>query len=88
VHQNYPNPFNPVTQFQFDLPQAGAVKLAIYDMVGHLVRTLVSGEYAAGRHHAIWDATDGQGMKVGSGIYFCRFESNQFVAVKKVVLVR
>jgi hypothetical protein len=86
--QNYPNPFNPVTQVQFDLPKAGAVKLVIYDMVGNLVRTLVSGEYAAGKHRVTWDATNEQGMKVGSGIYFYRVESNQFVSVKKMVLAK
>jgi len=53
-----------------------------------LVRTLVSGEYAAGKHRVTWDATDEQGMKVGSGIYFCRFQSNQFVAVKRMVLAK
>ncbi|MGH7491848.1 MAG: T9SS type A sorting domain-containing protein, partial [bacterium] len=88
LHQNYPNPFNPVTRLQFDLPQAGAVRIAIYDMVGHLVRTLATGEYAAGQHHITWDATDERGMKVGTGIYFCRFESNHFVAVRKMLLAK
>jgi hypothetical protein len=88
LHQNFPNPFNPMTQLQFDLPKAGVVRIAIYDIAGHLVRTVVAGEYAAGQHHITWDATDEQGMKVGSGIYFCRFESNHFVAVRKMVLAK
>ncbi len=88
LHQNYPNPFNPTTRLQFDLPEAGVVRIAIYDLAGNLVRTVVAGEYAAGQHHITWDATDEQGMKVGSGIYFCRFESNHFVAVRKMVLAK
>ncbi|MCH8127517.1 T9SS type A sorting domain-containing protein, partial [candidate division KSB1 bacterium] len=58
LEQNYPNPFNPTTEISFGIPEAGEVKLAIYNLSGQLVRTLVSGQLPAGNYKVTWKATD------------------------------
>lgn len=68
--QNYPNPFNPETKFVFSLPQAGVVKLNIYSLTGQLVRTLVDGTIAAGRHEISWNGQDQSGRVVANGVYW------------------
>jgi hypothetical protein len=68
--QNFPNPFNPATTIEFSLSAIGPVSLIVYDMRGRLVRKLVSCEQPAGRQRIVWDATDDDGQRVGSGVYF------------------
>ncbi len=86
--QNYPNPFNPSTTIHFDVPQTGDVTLSIYNLRGQLVRTLVSGVVAAGRHQILWDGADERGVHVASGIYLYRLQADGFTAIRKLVLTK
>jgi spore coat protein A, manganese oxidase len=86
--QNYPNPFNPSTTISFALQAAGEVKLAVYDLSGQLIKTLVAGNLPAGRHNVIWNATNENGGKVASGVYFYKLAANGFVSQKKLVLMK
>jgi hypothetical protein len=70
--QNYPNPFNPGTQINFSLPASGKVILDIYNETGQLVRTLVEGDMAAGRHAVRWNGHNQLGKTVAAGIYLYR----------------
>jgi hypothetical protein len=88
LYQNYPNPFNPSTMIGFQLPVAGEIRLAIYNMNGQLVRTLANGKYAAGNHTLLWDGTDGSGARVASGVYLYVIRAGGFVAQKKLVLMQ
>jgi hypothetical protein len=88
LHQNVPNPFNPRTTLRFSVPEASAVRLAVYDVNGRMVRTLISGERAAGMHEVTWDGTDDVGRAVASGVYVYRLTTDADVAVRKMVLVR
>ncbi|MFH1942421.1 MAG: cohesin domain-containing protein [bacterium] len=72
LHQNFPNPFNPETVVRYDLPKAMRVELAVINLLGVRVKTLVDGVQAAGFHHVVWDGTDDARRNVESGIYFCR----------------
>jgi hypothetical protein len=88
LHQNYPNPFNPATSIQFALPQPEKVHLAIYDLRGRLVRTLVDHElHSQGWYTLSWDGRDNVGQKAASGIYFTKFQAGKFAATKKMTLV-
>jgi hypothetical protein len=88
LEQNYPNPFNPQTRIRFAIPEAAYVKLNIYDINGMLVKTLDEGNKSVGRYEAIWDGKNSFGSKVGSGVYFYRLQSNSFVQVKKMILLK
>ena len=82
LHGNYPNPFNPVTEIAFDLPEAGAVSLKVFDLMGREVAVLVNGEKPAGQHAISFDARD-----LPSGMYICRMTANEFTASHKMMLI-
>jgi len=84
----HPNPFNPLTTIRFDLASAGRVRLAVYDVAGRLIRTLVDAEMAPGAHEAVWDGRDAAGRAVGSGSYFARVRAGQGGATAGMSLVR
>lgn len=88
LDQNYPNPFNPSTTIAFDLPQAGPVTLAIYNLLGEKIRTLLNQPLAAGKHQAVWDGKNESGESMPSGVYHYKIEAQNFRAVKKLVLAR
>jgi hypothetical protein len=83
LHQNYPNPFNPETNITFDLVEAGNVHLAVYNLMGQQVATVVNGEIASGRHTVNFNATN-----LPSGVYVYRLNVNGFVAEKKMMLMK
>ncbi len=81
--QNYPNPFNPETKINYELPKNGFVNLKIYDMTGREVMQLVNNVQEAGYYSVKFN-----GLSLSSGIYFYRLTSENFIAVKKMVLVK
>jgi len=83
-----PNPFNPSTMIGFALPEAGRVDLAIYDVRGRLVRTLVAAELPAGEHTAFWDGRDARGAGTSSGVYIVRLTSAGREATQKIQLMK
>jgi subtilisin-like proprotein convertase family protein len=100
LHPNFPNPFlsgakspahgggNPETHIRFDLPENGRVTLRIFNSLGQQVRVLVDGEYPTGYHRVVWDGKDGHGKAVASGVYFYRLKAGEFVAQRKMILLR
>jgi uncharacterized delta-60 repeat protein len=83
LHQNYPNPFNPTTVIRYDVPVTGKVSLAIFNLLGQRVTTLLDQRQAAGTHTIQWDAADWP-----SGVYLCRMEAAGFVQTRKMLLVK
>ena len=88
IHQNYPNPFNPSTTLRYALPEQSDVKIAVYDMIGRKVRTLVNDSQDAGYKSVIWDATNDYGERVGAGIYLYQIQAGAFVQTRKMVLLK
>jgi hypothetical protein len=88
LYQNYPNPFNPTTTIRFDLPNQARVVLKIYNILGHEVRTLVSGVVSAGSHSYNWEGKNQSGKDVSSGIYLYRIEADSFSKTMKLLLLR
>lgn len=86
--QNYPNPFNPSTVIRFALPQAGQMRLAVYNILGHRIRMLMEGVRPAGEFQVTWDGRDETGRQVASGIYFCRLEAQGQMQTRKLTLIR
>jgi hypothetical protein len=83
-----PNPFNMETNITFGVPRQTQVSLAIYNILGEKVRTLVSGERDAGIHTVRWDSRDESGRLVASGIYFYRLQTNRSAKTMKMILMK
>ena len=88
LSQNYPNPFNPTTTFEFALPKPARVTLRIYNLRGQEIRTLVDAQKAAGRHRVTWNGEDRHGNRVASGVYVYQLKTEEFVATRKLILLR
>ena len=88
LYPNRPNPFNPDTEIGYALPAARRVRLAVYDLLGREVVTLVDEKRETGVHRVRWDGRDGSGMEVGSGLYFYRMEVDGSVRARKMVRIK
>ena len=89
IKQNSPNPFGASTEIAFSVSAGhGPASLAIYDVAGRRVRTLVDGRLDAGPHTAAWDASDSRGHRVAPGIYFCRLEMEGEAVARKIAVLR
>jgi len=86
--QNFPNPFNPKTSIRFDLPEAQAVRLAVYDTSGRQVALLVDEIKQAGYHTVEWNGTDDRGSSMASGIYFYRIEAGPLKQTTRMMLLK
>jgi len=82
-----PNPFRTVATIDFALPEAGAVEVAVFDVTGRRLSTLVDGFRNAGRHQAKWEGHRDDGTRVPSGIYFCRVSAGTASRTRCLVLV-
>jgi len=88
LYPNYPNPFNPRTTIAYAVRETGRVHIAIYDVAGRLVKTLVDDVRLAGRHSAAWDGRDERGVEAASGVYFVRLVAGGRVQTQKLVLIK
>ncbi|MGD9548115.1 MAG: trypsin-like peptidase domain-containing protein [Candidatus Krumholzibacteriia bacterium] len=85
---NHPNPFNPLTKVSFTLDRAGEIRLAVYDVQGRLVRTLLAASLESGDHSVVWNGLDDHGRHAGSGVYFARMTAGDQVVDHKMVLLK
>jgi len=95
VLYNYPNPCNPETRILYRIPAASFVRLKIFNLMGHEVKTLQEVEKQAGEHSVVWDARDDLGRDVSSGIYIYKLtvepvsgNGKRFEESRKLMLVR
>jgi hypothetical protein len=86
--QNYPNPLNPATSIVFMLPSRQAVDLAVYDLTGRRLKTLVSGPQDPGVHTIEWNGLDQGGNPVASGVYFYKMHASDVTQTRKLVITR
>jgi len=88
LSQNFPNPFNPRTTIKYSIPSGNNgeqlnVKLAVYDVLGRKVATLVNEKKSSGNYRIFFDGND-----LPSGIYFYKLTAGSFTEVKKMVLMK
>lgn len=83
LNQNYPNPFNPSTTISYQLPKNGLVTIKVYDMLGREVKTLINETKPAGSYEVNFDAS-----KLSSGIYIYRIIAGEYVATRKMTLLK
>jgi len=86
--QNYPNPFNARTVIKYSLPKDSKVEIAIYNILGRKVKTLVNEHQQAGYKTVVWDGKNQKGNEVASGVYFYRITADDFVQSKKMLLLK
>jgi M6 family metalloprotease-like protein len=85
---NYPNPFNPSTTIRYRIASREHVELAVYDVGGTLVRTLVNESRPGGSYSLEWDGRDDRGTSVSSGVYFYRLIAGKFSDARKMTFVK
>lgn len=83
LEQNFPNPFNPSTNIRFSLPEAGHVKLSVFNLIGQTIDVLLDENKNAGTYNVAYDAG-----KLESGIYFYKIEANNFTKINKMILLK
>jgi hypothetical protein len=81
--KNYPNPFNPTTTISYTIPNAGFVKLTVYDRIGREVKVLVDENKSPGTYTVEFNASN-----LPSGIYFYRIKTAEKTEVRKMILAK
>ncbi len=89
---NFPNPFSRVsgaeTAISFHVARVARVEIAIFDLMGRKVKTLLANETAAGKHVVKWNGRDEAGQAVSSGVYFYKMRAGKFAASQKLLIMR
>jgi len=90
LDQNYPNPFNSDTVIRFALPEGDDVELAVFNLAGQQVATLVRGRREAGIYSVRWDGRDDRGRELASGVYLYRLRTSggQQEKTRKLLLLK
>ncbi|MCB0281279.1 MAG: lamin tail domain-containing protein [Calditrichae bacterium] len=88
LSQNYPNPFNPTTTIKYQLAKKSDVNIAVYNLMGQKVSTLVNGNQNAGVYEVVWNGKNENKKGVASGIYFLKMEAGDFSQIRKMTLIR
>lgn len=83
ISQNYPNPFNPTTKIQFSIPNSEHVVIKVYDILGRQVAELMNNTVHAGTYTLTFNAAN-----LSSGIYVYKIQAGDFVATKKMILMK
>jgi hypothetical protein len=83
LEQNYPNPFNPSTRINFTLAKAGNAEISVFNSIGEKVQELHSGYLESGTHSVNFNA-----VGLSTGIYYYKLITNDFVSVRKMMLVK
>jgi len=83
LHQNYPNPFNPLTTISFSLPHPSYVKLEVFDAAGREIKELINERRQTGSYEIKFNGGD-----FASGIYFYRLAADDFIAVRRMILLK
>ncbi len=85
---NYPNPFNANTIIKFTLPAPEKAELAVYDLLGRRIRTLISGSLDAGQHEMLWNGRDDVDNSVASGVYFYNLKFGEQSISRRMVMLK
>lgn len=86
--QNRPNPLRDNTSISYHLSAAGPVKLAVYNVAGQMVKTLVNRPQMAGRYTVTWNGRDESGRRAATGVYFYRLTTDGTSASRTMNLIK
>ncbi len=85
---NYPNPFSTSTTLEFELASHGEAVISVYDLTGHLLRTIDVLHCTAGLNSLLWDGLDNHGNPLNNGIYICKLSFYGKIAVQKLTIIK
>jgi hypothetical protein len=89
LYQSRPNPFNTRATIRFSMASQGQVNLAVFDVSGRLVKTLMDGQAQAGENSVVWDGTDSKGNRVGGGVFWVQMTTHDgYTSGKKMLVLR
>jgi hypothetical protein len=88
LYPAYPNPFNPDVTFRYEVPSTQEARLAVTDVLGRPVKILFDGILSKGRHRAVWNGIDRNGLVCPSGVYIVSLKTKSLTAAQKIVRVR
>jgi len=83
LYQNYPNPFNSTTTIEYQMQEPGNVHLALYDVMGNSIKTLVDGQQKEGDHTVTFDAAE-----LRTGVYYYRIDVNGYTQIRQLMLMK
>lgn len=83
LSQNFPNPFNSTTEFEYNIAKPGLVNISIFNLRGQQVADLVNTHREVGEYRVSWNAGN-----LPSGVYFYRIMAKNFMATKRMILMR
>ncbi|MBK9097714.1 MAG: T9SS type A sorting domain-containing protein [bacterium] len=83
LEQNFPNPFNPTTTIKYSVPKYGFVKIAVYNLLGEEIATLVNSFHDQGKYEINFNAAG-----LSAGVYLYTMETLNFISSKKLVLIK
>ncbi len=83
LRQNYPNPFNPQTTISFDLPAAGPVRLAVFDLRGRKLLEPVNAFLQPGRYSVVVNAGH-----LSSGLYLYQLQAGGLTEIRKMTVLK
>jgi len=88
LYQSYPNPFNDKTSIWYQLVESVHVTIRVYNLKGQYLRKLVDINQTAGSYIVYWDGKDQFGFDMPTGVYLYKMIANDFISVKKMILIR
>jgi len=88
LRKNYPNPFNPSTSIRYEIAKSVPVELAVFNLLGQKIRTLVNEQQVAGFYTVAWDGRDDFGRPAASGLYVYELKAGEFKQVQKMLLLK
>lgn len=88
IVQNYPNPFNAQTKITLFLAQENDVEIAVYNVKGEHVTTLMDEFVESGEHHIVWNSTSSRGKAMPSGLYVVRLTTDDQIVNHRITLLK
>jgi ligand-binding sensor domain-containing protein len=85
---NFPNPFRDVTRIVFSLDRPARIQIVVFNLLGQKIKTLLDESLNVGQHALLWDGTDEHSVRVQSGVYFYRMQTDTFFETRKLILVK
>jgi len=88
IEQNYPNPFNPSTKITFELKEQQKVRIAVYNLLGKEIKTLINKPLSPGEYNIQWNGDDNEDFKLPNGVYFIQMVAGSYQKTIKAVLLK